>query len=385
MVREILLVASALALSGGCSAPETHERPFAAEPVRIAPLVDSVLATGRVRAVTRIDVSSQLSGRVAAVFVDFNDTVEEGQPLAQLDQQRFGSRVEELTAALAVARAERDSAEAALEGAAAAAEEAERDHQRKLKLRDQGSVSMSVLNQAAVQLRQAASQLKVREAAVAIHRANIDAATASLRQAQIDLERTTIRAPIAGVVIKRSIEPGQTVAASLSAPELFVIADRLGDVEVHAQVDEADIGKVRAGQPVSFSVEAYPGLAFSGHVSQIRRSPEISQGVVSYVVVVAAKNPNELMLPGMTALLEVETARLQAALQVPNAALRFQPPPSAMPANWRPAAQPRPGVWISKHGRLEHRPVELGYSDGQASQVTSGDLAEGEHVLVGYL
>lgn len=370
----------------GCQSEDDRPRAFATAEVVIAPLVDSVLATGRVHTVSSVDVSSQLSGRIDEVYVDFNDIVSAGDPLARLDPQRFQSRVEELEAALAVAEAELLSLEASLAGAQAKFDEDNRDYQRKVDLSQKGSVSESAVSQARSLKLQSESALRTLAASRKMKVATISAAKASLRQAQIDLDRTTIHAPISGIVIKRSIEPGQTVAVSLSAPELFTIANDLRQIEVHARVDEADIGKVGRKQQVNFSVDAYPGHQFQGSVSQIRKAPEITQNVVVYSVVISASNPEEKMLPGMTALVEIITARKDEVLQVPNAALRFEMPTWHSSALEKPAtASTSPGVWVLERSD-DYRwiPVDLGYTDGEFSEVSSGDLDAGDRVVVGY-
>jgi HlyD family secretion protein len=369
----------------GCDDSGTETAAFTTAEVRVAPLIDSVLATGRVQTLKSVDVSSQLSGRIDEVYVDFNDSVAKGDPLAKIDQIRFQSRAEELSAALAVARAEVTSADAALAGARARFEEDERDYKRKVDLARKGSVSDSELSRAKAVKLQSASTLQTLAASKEVKTAYIAAATASLRQAQIDLDRTIIRAPISGVVINRSIEPGQTVAVSLSAPELFIIANDLREIEVHASVDEADVGKVQVGQKVSFTVDAYPRRRFDGSVRQIRKTPQISQNVVSYFVVIKASNPEELMLPGMTALVEIVISRQEQVLQVPNAALRFE-----MPVESRSAGADRfdgiePTVWIvDGNGDYLRKRLEIGYSDGEFSEILSGALAAGDEVIVGY-
>lgn len=371
----------------GCGDQDREVRPISTMPVRVAPLIDSVLATGRVQTVTSVDVSSQLSGRIDEVYVDFNDVVKEGDALARLDPSRFQSRVEELKAALDVAEAELQSIEAAVEGAQAKFDEDQRDFNRKADLAKKGSVSDSEVTRARALMLQTESTLKTLAASKAVKIATISAASASLRQAQIDLDRTVIRAPISGVVINRSIEPGQTVAVSLSAPELFVIANDLREIEIHAMVGEADVGKVKTDQAVSFTVDAYPGRRFEGVVHQIRKSPEISQNVVRYSVVVHAENPEELMLPGMTALVEIVTARKDGVLQVPNAALRFDMPIERIPggASLGGLGPQQAGVWVERGvAGFEWQPLEIGYSDGEFSEVQSGNLAEGEKVAVGY-
>jgi HlyD family secretion protein len=370
----------------GCQGEDDRPRAFATDEVVIAPLVDSVLATGRVHTVSSVDVSSQLSGRIDEVYVDFNDIVNAGSPLARLDPQRFQSRVEELEAALAVAEAELVSLEATLAGAQAKFDEDNRDYLRKVDLSQKGSVSESAVSQARSLKLQSESALRTLTASKKMRVATISAAAASLRQAQIDLDRTTIRAPISGIVIKRSIEPGQTVAVSLSAPELFTIANDLRQIEVHARVDEADIGKVRSEQQVNFSVDAYPGQQFQGMVSQIRKAPEIAQNVVVYSVVISATNPEEKMLPGMTALVEIITARKDEILQVPNAALRFEMPAWHNGALEKQASSStEPGVWLlERNDEYRWIPVDIGYTDGEFSEVRSGDLDAGDRVIVGY-
>lgn len=370
----------------GCQGEDDRPRAFATDEIVIAPLVDSVLATGRVHTVSSVDVSSQLSGRIDEVYVDFNDIVNAGSPLARLDPQRFQSRVEELEAALAVAEAELVSLEATLAGAQAKFDEDNRDYLRKVDLSQKGSVSESAVSQARSLKLQSESALRTLTASKKMRVATISAAAASLRQAQIDLDRTTIRAPISGIVIKRSIEPGQTVAVSLSAPELFTIANDLRQIEVHARVDEADIGKVRSEQQVNFSVDAYRGQQFQGMVSQIRKAPEIAQNVVVYSVVISATNPEEKMLPGMTALVEIITARKDEILQVPNAALRFEMPAWHNGALEKQASSStEPGVWLlERNDEYRWIPVDIGYTDGEFSEVRSGDLDAGDRVIVGY-
>ncbi len=371
----------------GCDESSTETRAFATAIVRVAPLIDSVLATGRVQTVQSVDVSSQLSGRIDDVYVDYNDIVAEGDPLAKLDQLRFESRTEELSASLAIARAELSSVEAALAGAQARFEEDERDYNRKVDLAKNGSASDSEVSRSMTVKLQSESALRTLAASKEVGTAKIAAAAASLRQAQIDLDRTVIRAPISGIVIKRSIEPGQTVAVSLSAPELFIIANDLSQIEVHARVDEADVGKVKVGQSVMFTVDAYPERRFDGAVSQIRKAPEISQNVVSYSVVIDASNPEELMLPGMTALVEIVTAQHEQVLQVPNAALRFAMPLESQPNASGPVAldPSSPSVWLVRgNSDYERQQLQIGYSDGEFTEIRSGTLTAGDEVIVGY-
>ena len=383
--KPISVLLCALALSA-CSDTTDEGRALASTVVRVAPLVDSVTVTGRVHTVTSIKVSSQLSGRIDEVYVDFNDIVQENQPLARLDPHRFQFRVDELNATLAVAEADLQSTLAALEGLQALSAADASDYRRNMELSSNGSVSASELSRADAKMRQSASTLKVRQFVKNTKLAAVAAAKASLGQAMIDLDRSVIKAPIAGVVINRSIDSGQTVAASLSAPDLFTIAHDLHDIEIHARVDEADIGKIAVKQRVKFRVDAYPGKIFGGVVRQIRKAPEITQNVVSYTVIVDAPNPEELMLPGMTALVEIITAHKGNVLQVPNAALRFEMPSSKSgiaPGDYEQSDGAR--VWVvSNMGSYEPRDLTIGYSDRESSEVLSGILTPGERVVIGY-
>jgi len=372
-------------LISGCNKTNEQQRSFTTELIKVSPLVDSVLATGRIETTASVDVSSQQSGLIEEVFVDFNERVSEGQSLAKLDQLRFQSRVEELNAALLMAQADLESAIAAINGATAKLEQDRRDNIRKRKLWKNGSISETEVDEAKSQLIQSESSLKVLLASKNTKIAALAAATASLHQAQIDLDRTVITSPIEGVVINRNIEPGQTVAASLEAPVLFTIANDLSEIEVHAKIDEADIGKVGAGQVVWFSVDAFQGHKFEGRVRQIRKASKISQNVVTYTVVISARNPDELMLPGMTALVEIISAQKENVLQVPNAALRFQ-----MPNTEKNEAQPSLKsneviVWLKGTAdNYQQRKVVIGYSDDNFTEVLAGELQSGDEVITGY-
>lgn len=370
---------------GGCAKAENQQPSFTTYIVQRASLVDSVLAAGRLQTLSSVNVSSQLSGRIEQVLVDFNDTVIIGQVLAVLDQQRFESRVDELKAAKAIAEAEVNSAEAAINGAEAKLAEDRRDYQGKLALAKNGSVSKRDLERARSVMLQSESELAVLKASRDNRVAALHAAIASLRQSEIDLERTVIKSPIDGIVINRSIEPGQTVAASLEAPELFTIAHNLKEMEVYASVDEADIGKIKKGQTAKFTVDAYPGKSFAGTVRQIRKSPQISQNVVTYGVVISARNPGQLLLPGMTALVKIVSAQKADALLVPNAALRFDMPSEISGSNGPDVVSGEARVWlVESEGNYVPRLLSVGYSDGEYSEVISGEIQEGQTVVIGY-
>ena len=298
----------------------------------------AVSATGTVTPVRQVQISSQVSGQIKELFVDFNSDVKEGQLIAQLDPETFEYRVRQSTADVEAARASVLTAQANVQSALAQVtraqgdvSEAQRDEKRKLDLVAQNFISSAELDTAKARSASLGESLKVATAQVAVARAQEQNAAAIVRQrdaqaqqARVDLQRTQIRSPVDGIVIKRSVEVGQTVAASLQAPELFVIARNLSDMQVEAAIDEADISRVRDGQNVSFTIDAFPGRSFDGTVRQVRKAAVSAQNVVSYTVVVGFSNPGSLMLPGMTANVRIITATRDNVLKVPNAALRVR-------------------------------------------------------------
>jgi HlyD family secretion protein len=200
----------------------------------------------------------------------------------------------------------------------------------------------------------------------------------------VNLSHTVITSPVDGIVISRNVDVGQTVAASMSAPTLFVVANDLTDMQVKASVDEADVGKIRNGQAVTFTVDAYPQETFTGVVSQVRLEPVVQQNVVSYVTVISVPNPDGKLKPGMTASVTIEVARAENAVKVPNAALRFQPSAGAVPASAQPAyAGSGRRVWTLSDGQLHPVPVRPGVSDGISTAIAAGEVAENMVVITG--
>jgi len=316
-------------------------------------VVSSIATSGSLSAVVTVDVGTQVSGQVAELHADFNTEVTEGQLIARIDPQTFEARVRQAEADLAIAkanvttqraglaRAEADlaSAQANLENRRATDAEAQRELQRKQELLERRVASNRDVTQARAQAESAAAQTRAAEAALRSSQAQVQVAAAqienalaqvqqreaSLEQALIDLERTYIRAPVNGVVIDRQVSLGQTVAASLNAPVLFTIAQDLRRMQVEADIDEADIGQIQAGQAVSFTVDAHAERNFRGRIEQVRQAPQVVQNVVTYTVIVSADNADQLLLPGMTANVNVILDRRADVLRAPNAALRFQP------------------------------------------------------------
>ena len=390
-----------------------------------------VKASGTVEAVVSVDVSSQLSGRIAEVFVNFNDTITAGQPIAQIDQEIFAARVNEAGAALRVARATAQVEKAALERAKVAVvnaqtaeklaqaqsaankarqDELERDLLRKLELARTGSGTERDLSQVralrdagAADLRASLEQIQMKAEAIAIAEAErhmaevnlenaqavVEQRQAALDQAALDLNRTVLRAPIDGIIIKRDVNPGQTVAVSLEAKTLFKIANDLREMEVHGKIDEADVGQLKVGQMAQFTVDAYPNRTFSGQVVQIRKAPEVVQNVVTYTTIVSAPNPDLLLLPGMTAQLRIVVSITGEILKIPSQALRFRPDGAGAASgrqsvNQAASSRASATVWlVGDDGRPNPVAVKLGASDDASAALSEGALEEGQQVIIG--
>jgi len=309
------------------------------EAAELADIRRSVAATGAVRARVTVEVGSQLSGQIAELTVDFNSPVEAGQIIARIDPQTYETRVREAEAAVATAQAQVSLQRAGLQRVDANLRVAEEEFQRVESLRDRGIASNAAFEAGEAALESARSERAVALAQIANARASLQQREATLNGAQIDLERTIIRAPIDGVVINRAVDVGQTVAASMSAPILFTIAQDLSVVQIDAQVDESDIGQVRRGQTASFTVDAFPGQNYDGEVDQVRLAATNASNVVTYTVVITANNPGQRLLPGMTANIDIVTGEREGVLAVPNSALRFRPS-GELEALARPAEAP---------------------------------------------
>jgi len=293
--------------------------------VQIGEIRRLVSTSGTVKTLVTVLVSSQLSGQITELYADFNSEVKAKAVIARLDPRTYETKVHEAQAVVAVAEASVALQEASLEKAKVTLANAEREFKRNQSLQTKGSVSESLFDSTQAAYRTAQAEINMAQAQLANAKATLQQRKASLASAQIDLERTFIRSPIDGIVIERAVDVGQTVAASLSAPTLFTIAQDLRKVQINAQVDEADIGQVSLTSQVSFTVDAYPAQKFDGKIEQIRLAPTEAQSVVTYTVVIAAENPQKRLLPGMTANVEIVVAERHGVLTVPNEALRFRP------------------------------------------------------------
>lgn len=284
-----------------------------------------VSTSGPVRAVITVSVGSQLSGQIQEIAADFNSEVKPGQVLARLDAKTFEARVAQARADLAAAEAAVRNQEAALAKAEAVLRQTGRAIERQRALAERRIASQSTLDTAIRDEEVAKAELAVARAQIESAKATVAQRRAQLAQAEIDLDRTEIRSPIDGTVISRTVDRGQTVAASLQAPELFKIAQDLRHIQIEAQVNEADIGAVAEGNAVAFTVDAYPERRFEGKVAQVRLAATELQNVVTYTVIVEAANEDRRLFPGMTANVEIETDTRDGVLRVPNDALRFRP------------------------------------------------------------
>ncbi len=350
----------------------------------------TISTTGTLGAVNTVQVGTQISGQVSGLYADFNDRVKKGQLLARLDPTLLQQSVQQ-----AQADVERSSAEV---------------RQREYAM---GQATALYQIQGITE-----TEYRTGEYDLAVSRANLKSAESGLERARQNLQYTSVHSPVDGVVIERTVSVGQTVAASLSAPQLFLIAEDLSHMEILASVDESDIGQIKEGQSVRFTVQAYANRTFAGTVRQVRMQSETTEGVVNYTVVIAVANPDAALLPGMTATVSFELAQAIDVLRVPNAALRFRPTDAMLAAVPQPAgdstppatettdatvrvrlastgatggaqagslAQGRGSVtqlwYLDEQGVARVARVRVGLSDGQMTQIAGPDLREGLQVI----
>jgi HlyD family secretion protein len=331
-VRLFLSLAVAVGLiAGGVLWWQTNSAAQAKSIYRTAPLergtIQAVVsATGVVNPVNQVSVGTQISGQIKKLYVDFNDEVKAGQLIALIEPEVLEQKVRAAQADVQAAQANVHTAQAKLDSAKVDWEQARHDEKRKAALYDKRFIAFADWDkaQATVQTTQEAIQLN--KALLEQAQTQVTQKQAVLVQARIDLSHTRITSPLTGIVIKRSVDTGQTVAASLQSPELFVIAKDLSDMQAEINVDESDVGRLQPGMKATFTVDAFPGEVFQGQISQIRRAPQSQSNVVSYVVLIRFRNEPERVFPGMTANARVLTAERVDALKVPNAALRVRLP-----------------------------------------------------------
>ena len=376
--------------SNGNGAPR-----YRTEAARTGDLVVTVSATGNLQPTTSVDVGSELSGTIEAVFVDENDRVKKGQVLARLDVSKLQDAVVKSRAALESAQAQ-----VLLQKATVAQAQANLSRLRQVAELSGGKVPSKA------ELETAEADLKRAHANEAVALATVSQASASLRSDETNLTKASIRAPIDGIVLTRKIQPGQTVAASLQAPVLFTLAENLAQMELQVKIDEADVGQVRNEQSVSFTVDAYPSRKYPARIKRVDFGSQTTDGVVSYLGVLAVDNDDLSLRPGMTATATITTVHRQKVLLVPNTALRFTPPaaPAAAsqssgslvsslmprmpraPATAKASKDAPKRVWVLKQQADGNSvptevPVTVGASDGRHTEITSGPLHEGDAVI----
>ncbi len=327
------------------------------------PITAIVTATGTVNPVISVQVGSQVSGKIAALFADFNSVVEKGQVLAQIDQQPFKARVSQAKAAL-------KSAKGNVAKAKNMARQRKLEFDRMAALRPESFVSQADFDLAQTNYRDA-------EANVEVLGAQLDQAQAALASAELDLGYTTIYSPVNGIVVSRNVDVGQTLAATFQTPILFVIAQDLTQMQVNANVSESDIGGVAEGKPASFRVDAYPRQFFQGQVTQVRNAPVSIQNVVTYDVVITVANSDLKLKPGMTANVTIVTAKKEDPLRVPNGALRFRMPNV-------PIDKKATRVWLLDREKGPWQvDVMTGIADSLFTEIVEGPVREGDAVIVG--
>ena len=388
-IKITLFAVIALALAGGVTywavgrAGESSEQRYKLQPVDRGEIVQTVSANGTLNPVVLVNVGTQVSGTVTRLYVDFNDKVEKGQPLLELDRSLLAAQARQSSANIGNIAATLDLARA--------------NEARLQSLFEQEYVSRQELEQA-VQARKSAQ-------------AQLAQARAAADKDQVNLGYTTIRSPVSGIVVDRVVDLGQTVAASLQTPTLIKIAQDLSEMRIDSSFAEADIGQIKAGQKVRFTVDAFPNRSFTGEVQQIRLNPTVQQNVVTYNVRVSLQNPEQILLPGMTAYVNIAVARRDDALRVPNAALRFKPTDAGdkgdkgdktdKPAAGNGAAKDeglrdgrRDGrgkkrngasgtVYVVDGTTIRPLAIELGITDNRMTEVVSGELKAGDRVIVG--
>jgi len=343
-------------------------------------VVATVEATGTLQPVDTVEVGTQVSGTIASIGTDFNEQVRKGQVLATLDPALFQTQIDQAQATLIRLRSELDKAQVQLE-----------DAQLKLKRAEQLAADQLLPQQ---DVDTARSTARVAETSLTGAKAQLTQAEAALTQVKVNLSHTVITSPTDGIVLSRNVEVGQTVSAGLQAPTLFVIARDLTRLELQARVDESDVGGVKTGATVTFTVDAYPRRRFNGTVRLVRLQPTTVQNVVTYTTIIDVPNDDGQLKPGMTSTVSIESARADSVLRVPASALRFVPTesllqefpstsPSATASTPLGTGRREQAIWTLSNGHLERLPVRVGVSDGANVEIVSDGLSEGASIITG--
>lgn len=341
-----------------------NEPMFRTDKVVKGDIVTTVTATGTVNPVTTVLVGTQVSGTIKHIYVDFNSPVKKDQLIGLIDPATFDAQVDQARANLLSAKANMEKAEATLI-------DSKRTMDRNRELFSKNLIARSDLDTSETNHETAKAQ-------VSAARSQVAQSEAALRLAETNLHYTKILSPVDGIVISRNVDIGQTVAASFQTPTLFTIAQDLTKMQIDTNVDEADIGVIKVGQNVEFSVDAYPDIVFRGKVWQVRNAPISVQNVVTYDVVIKVDNPDLKLKPGMTANVSIVISAKEDVLKVPNAALRFRPSEITKTKEQQKGS----GVWVIQNGKPKRVPVSAGISDGNYTEIITDALKEGQEVIV---
>lgn len=349
----------------------SREPAFVTAEVTRGPLTVTVSATGTLEPVNEVDVGAEISGRVSEVLVDFNARVTKGQVLARLDTEQLRAKLAQSQASLAAAQATVRQASATLAESRARAARVAALFQHNVSSRQDNETAQADLKRAIATLEKA--------------RADAALANALVAQDQSALSKSEIRAPIDGIVLTRNVEPGQTIVVQLQSAVLFKIASDLAQMQLEVDIDEADIGSVREGQPATFTVDAFPQRRFNARLTSLHNAPKSEAGVVTYQGILTVDNREHLLRPGLTANAEIMVAKIDTALLVPNGALRFTPPEDVAAVRRAPPAKQNGvlmgRVWVLSGKQLEPRDLHIGRSDGHLTEIVSGPLRRGDRVV----
>ena len=360
----IVLAAAAVcfALFGRNMFGKGEKLSYETAPVERRAIEAHVTASGTVSAVTTVDVGTQVSGTIKEIYVDYNSVVKKGQLIALIDPSTFEAQVEQAKANLMQARASLQKAKATLD-------DAKRNRNRQKMLWDRDLIARSDLDSAQ-------TEYDLAVAGVSEAEANVYQTQAALKKVETDLSYTRICSPVNGIVVSRDVDVGQTVAASFQTPTLFTIAQDLTKMQIETSVDEADIGDVREGQNVTFTVDAYPDAVFSGTIKQVRIASSVQENVVTYPVIVDVANPDLKLKPGMTANVTIITEKKDDAVAVPSAAFRYRP------SNYTGETLHGKVVWVLENGSPVPKNVKTGITDGTYVEILGGDLKETDRVVI---
>lgn len=367
----ILVLASLV----GCT-KETKKVSYRTAPIVRTDIVSTVEATGTVTPIKKVEVGAQVNGRVIKLFVDYNSVVTNGQIVALIDPLVYEANYKSAVAQLHVAEANVEVRKAALDSAKAELVLAEKTYTRKATLAEKSLASVSDLDAATEALDRAKAAVEQATANLKSAESSVEQARASSQKAEADLGYCTIKSPVDGVVITRSVDEGQTVVSSMNAVPLLKIAEDLKTIWVEANVPEADVGHIHEGQKVTFTADAYRDK-FEGVVKQVRISATTTNNVVTYPIIVEAQNPGEKLFPGMTTTLAIETDRADNTLAVTSAAFRFKPTDKTTELKGKK-------VWLMKDGDIEAVSVETGVADSSFTQLLNAAALEGMEVAIGY-